>query len=361
MTNLHLPDFILHHLPWDESTHSFWPISSFTLRRNLSNRLFSFKLSDIESYQIFSLLKSILLKTKMFKDAHVIELKALTKEEKLYLFEHFFISDDQCGQSLHQAIIIDKTCQIIAGINFGDHLIIHAIDSQNHWHRTIELIYALEKELSQQLEFAYQPRFGYLTQKPSQCGIALTIKAYLHLPATLQSKDTKNSLLELENSDEFLKISQMKALEEDNEPLTFFGDLVILENRYNLGISEDQILRSVYAIANKLINQESFLRAEIKRKEDGEFKDLISRSFGILKHSYQMPTKDALSALSYIKLGIDLGWITGISDDIINKIYFKSRKSHLLSNENSDLAQDALLHKRASFIHDELKNARLIF
>lgn len=360
MKTPHLPEFLLHHLPWDESSQTLWPISTFTLKRNLSSRCFPEKLSEMESLQVKNLLISSLLNTRVFQDGVVIELETLSNEEKQYLFEHFFFSEDVSDQGLHQAVIISKDCQIIATINIGEHLHLHAIDSQGSWHATVEKLYETEQKLSESLEFAFSPRFGYLTVKPHKCGIALSIKAYLHLPILLQPPKKESPIFELEGLDEYLKISQMISLEEENPEQAFYGDLVILENHYNLGVSEDQMLRSLYATANRLINEEATLRSEIKNQEAGDFKDLVSRAFGILKHSYQMPTKDAISALSFVKLGVDLGWIKGLRDDQVNKIFFKSRRAHLLSKEEQpSVTPEDFLHKRAAFIHNEIKNATL--
>ncbi len=359
MKSPHLPDFLLKHLPWSENSHTLWPISAFTLKRNLSSRAFPSKLNDIEALQVKNLLTSALLNTKVFEDGHVIDLKELENEEKQYLFEHFFFADETADETFHQALVISKDCQMIAGINLGDHLSLHAIDSKGDWHATVEKVYSIEHTLSESIEFAYSQRFGYLTPKPSKCGIALSIKAYLHLPVLLQSSNEEHNIFEIEKLDEYLKVSQMVSLDEEDSEGAFYGDLVILENHYSLGVSEDQMLRSLYSSANRLINQESTLRSEVKSKEAGEFKDLVSRSFGILKHSYQMPTKDAISALSFVKLGVDLGWIKGVTDDQINKIFFKSRRAHLLSKEEEQFSKEDLLHKRASFIHEEIKDAKL--
>ena len=51
--------------------------------------------------------------------------------------------------------------------------------------------------------------------------------------------------------------------------------------------------------------------------------DRISRCLGILATSRVMKINESMNYLSKIKLGIRLGWITGISDEEINRIMIK--------------------------------------
>ena len=120
----------------------------------------------------------------------------------------------------------------------------------------------------------------------------------------------------------------------------FLGDIVVLHNRYAQGLSEETILHSLQTTAAKLITAEKTLRESLKAEKNLELQDLIGRAYGLLIHSCQLSTKEALEALSLLKLGFDLNWIEGINDHTLNSFLFHNGRAHIarLSKEkNLDL------------------------
>jgi protein arginine kinase len=138
------------------------------------------------------------------------------------------------------------------------------------------------------------------------------------------------------------------------------GDFLILQNRYTLGVTEEGLIHALQNTAMKLSTAEKNLRIHLKESGNTEIKDLVSRAYGLLIHSYQLQTKEALNALSLIKLGLDLGWISGISSQTLNTLFFKCRRAHLahLLNEKNLDTHD-MPHKRAEFIHKALQGMTL--
>ncbi len=353
-----LPEKILSHLPWDKNSSSLWPLSSFTLRRNISGWNFPSKLSKDSSKQIFDLVSSSLKKMDLFSEALVIDLSKATQEERIYVFEHFFLADDMSLCDIYQALIISPDCTAIVGVNLSDHLIIHCIDSKNTWHETLAMCFEIEKHLSKDLEFSFSKKYGYLLNKPSHTGLGLFVKAYLHLPLLIEKENTDLSNL---NEDSLIKLSAITPHNAEEQSSIFHGDLLVLEANVQLGVFKEQVLKTIYKEANRLVDLESSLRIDLKSQTPSLIKDKISRAYGLLKHGYQIPTSDALESLSYLKLGIDLGFVEGIEDYQINDMFFVSRRSHLLSKETSFLSQDELSQKRAQFFHEKIQNANLRF
>jgi len=142
----------------------------------------------------------------------------------------------------------------------------------------------------------------------------------------------------------------------------FEGDFLLLKNSYTLGTSEESILADLHTTATGLILAEKNKREDYKKQSPSALKDDISRAYGLLKHSYQLEIKEALDALSLIKLGIDLGWVEGVSDGEINEIFFRCRRAHILqSDEKIALNKKELAHARAELLHEKLQRANLNF
>ena len=108
-----------------------------------------------------------------------------------------------------------------------------------------------------------------------------------------------------------------------------FGDIVILSNRETLGVSEDEILHEMHTSASKLMVEEKRLRDHVKNSPPIEIVDKAYRNFSLLQNAKLLETEETISALSMIKLSLDLGWISGVCDTDINALYFSVRRAAL--------------------------------
>ena len=212
----------------------------------------------------------------------------------------------------------------------------------------------IETAISKEVEYAFSSKFGYLTADPMHCGTALKVHVYLHLPALVHLNQLDNALTK-EKEEGVVASSMVGNINQ------LVGDIIVLENYYTLGVTEDTILRILHITAMKLIGAEKTLRMHIKEKKSPEIMDHVARSYGLLRHSYQLGTKEALDALSFIKLGIDLGWVDGVTEAKANELFFMSRRAHLATALNEkQFDQPELAQKRAHFLHKELANMKLL-
>lgn len=347
-------------IPWNQESSSLWPVSTFTIKRNLAFCPFPRKQSALSALHIKESIMQALSKLASMKDSIFLDYSQLSPAQREFVCEHFFFPEGVMEDQPHQGFIIDPSGTLLIGINFSDHLILHKIDYSCRWYDSWNSLHELENSLNDELHFAFSPQFGYVTSDIGCCGLGTTLRAYLHLPAFLQAEHETNSSLFDEDSLCSIVHTPMQDLDTNESDELFEGDLLILQNKYHLGISEESLLRSLYATANHLMNTERSLRSEMKSGSFSDIKDLVSRSFGILLHSYQLHANEALAALSFLKLGIDLGWIEGLSDEQTNAIFFTCRRGHLLVKESTSLSQEELLHKRATYIHGALKDAKLV-
>ena len=62
-----------------------------------------------------------------------------------------------------------------------------------------------------------------------------------------------------------------------------------------------------------------------------------------------------------MKLGLSLDWVSGITDTKLNTLFFQCRRAHLLYalKEKQTTDPEAILHKRAEFLHKNMQGAIL--
>jgi protein arginine kinase len=351
-----LPQALLDHLPWEKETNPIWLSSSFTLHRNLSRYFFPPKLDEQQMQQIAAALKEPLLKSPLLKSPVLLKAEETSVIDKEYLYEHFLSVDGFQNTLAGQGFIVDDSGHFMAQLNVGDHLQLHLIDCEGSWEKTWNQLNQMETEIGSALDFAFSPKFGYLTSEPALCGTGLIVQAHLHLPALIHTRQLQEALLKQKEED--LAASGMGGAENE-----FIGDIVVISNAYTLGVNEENIIHSVESLAMKLMALEKTLRAHLQHENNAEIKDLVSRSFGLLLHSYQLQTKEALDALSLMKLAINLDWVAGMTEAQINALFFQCRRAHLLHllGEQQQSDPQEIARKRAEFLHKHMPGVTLKF
>jgi protein arginine kinase len=137
------------------------------------------------------------------------------------------------------------------------------------------------------------------------------------------------------------------------------GDLIVVQNNYSIGMSEEQILHAIQTAGSKLASAEKTMRKHLKDEQPSDFKDLVSKAFGLIVHAFQLETKETLDLLSVMKFGLSLGLISGVSDDTLNELFFKCRRGHLTHLFPELKENEAINHKRAEYLQKEVAGISL--
>lgn len=276
----------------------------------------------------------------------------MTPLEKEFLVEHFLSS-----QSLHQAhvgegFVIDNSGRFLTSINIRDHLSMTFLDCNGELENTWKQLVEVETALGQTLSYAFSQKFGFLNADAVNCGTGLRVAAFLQLSGLIHTNKIEEVLDKY--TDDGIAITGIHG-----SPTEIIGDILVVQNNYALGITEENIISTLRTCCTKLQAEEKTARKKMQSENSAEIKDRISRAYGILVHSYNIEAVEALNALSLIKLGVQFGWIKGISIKDINQLFFNCRRAHLLSQYATEIPQEELVHKRAEFIHQFLKGVEL--
>jgi|ERR1700722_2976638 len=345
-----LPSSLLSHTPWENETNPIWLATSYLLHRNLSQFNFPPKMEERQFEQTLSTLKNSLVKSSLLQETFLLKADEISVLDKEYLFEHFLCMEGFQNTLQGQGFVIDDSGSFLAKLNIQDHLQIQFIDNMGNWGKVWNKLSELETAIGSSLEFSFSPKFGYLTADPSLSGTGLLVQAFLHLPALIHTHQLEETLAK-QKEEEITASGIGGNLDE------IIGDLVVISNRYTLGMSEETILHAIHAMAMKLMAVEKTLRSHLQTEGNDEIKDQVSRSFGLLLHSYQLQTKEALGALSLMKLALHLGWIEGITDAKLNTLFFQCRRAHLLHllKEQQTTDSQEIARKRAEFLHKNMQ------
>lgn len=348
-----LPVLFTQKKPWDSNDNSIWLASTLTLYRNIDKFKFPLKLDYDRRKQVISLLSKEFLNCSLLDNPSIMHSEQITPLQKEFLVEHFLSS-----QSFHQAhsgeaFIFEESGEFLAALNMQDHLQLQLIDShgelESAWNRLIQI----ETKIGKAVNYSFSSKYGFLTANPNLCGTGLVISVFLQIPALIHTEAIDGVLEKI--ADDSLSVSGIQG-----NPSEIIGDLLVVQNNYTLGMTEENIISSLRSFTTKLLVEENSVRARICNESSGDIKDRVSRAFAILIHSYQIETVEALNAISLLKLGVELGWITGITLTAINRLFLSCRRAHLLLQYGDQIKQEEISHKRAEFIHQMLKSVKLV-
>lgn len=333
---------------WQRNPHVYHIASSLVLARNLQAFYFPPKLDRHSQSKLFEFLKAEV--KRALPSAQIFEGQELRGEDKAWISEHFLLREGINHLQQAQGIAMDRSSKFLLRINDQDHLNFHVSQPGDNLQSAFEKVFRIERSLGKKMEWAFSERYGFLTTRPEQCGSALVCSSLLHIPLTLEE-----GAFRIESKLKLTSIDHQRAPKEQSDSF-FPGGFVWIENRQTLGISEEEILSSLTQQNTKLLGRERRLREEKRQNLDDATKNQISRSFGLMKHSWTLGSKELLEAIAMLKLGLDLGVVTGCTQKNLNQILLASGRGAL---EAQSPGEESLEHRRGAFVQKILKRLRL--
>ncbi len=321
--------------------------SRIRLARNLSAYPFPEKAALEQKYEILKSVEDACRTVAGFDDAFYVSLEELSDQERKLLWERHLISQEHTFEPQGKGLIVSADEKISMMINEEDHIRLQYLSSGFSLLKSWAIVTALDDELSKRLTFAFLPDLGYLTSCPTNVGTALRASCMLHLPALVLTKRI-NKVLEL-----LAKLS-FTARGLFGEGTQALGNFFQVSNQVTLGLSEEDLIENLSGVINQVKDQEEQARETMVKRYKFTVEDNVWRSLGILKNARIITTREALSHLSMLYLGIDLGIIKGINRDILNNLFIIIQPAHLQYMEHKTLKEETRDYLRASLLRKDL-------
>jgi len=331
--------------PWEKHSHNVWLATSLSLSRNLQKYKFPAKLDKAREQQILTLIFESLSKCSELSHPELFLSEDVTPLQKEFLFEHFLVTNGFYQAHGGEGFVIDDSAEFLAVLNLNDHVQLNLLDTQQEIEKSWNKLAKIESHMSKTLDFAFHPRFGFLTADPRRAGTALTINLYLHIPAVIHTGELAE-LLEREKEEE------VEAVGLQGKTTEMIGDILVARNTCTIGLTEEYILTTMRMWATRAVVAEISIRKKLMENNNESIKNKVARALGLLTHSYQLEAIEALNALSLVKLGIEIGWIVPRENLNMNQILFNCRRAHLINLFEEKVDIPDLPRKRAEYLHE---------
>ena len=192
------------------------------------------------------------------------------------------------------------------------------------------------------MEYGYSERFGYLTACPTNVGTGMRASVMMQLPALVMSGRMEGIVSALSK----LGVTVRGIYGEGSKAL---GNIFQISNQVTLGVSEEEILQKMKQVVLEVAEKEREASKLLYEKNKFKLEDRVMRSLGILKNAVILTSGEAMSLLSDIRLGINIGIIKDISLDNLLEIMYAVFPATIAKNYNIQAVDERDL-KRAEIV-----------
>lgn len=290
------------------------------LARNIKGFPFVTKNTKEDAIKIIGIMENAI--SNLGYGLKLIKLKDLDDITKISLIEKHLISPEFAyNKSETGAIAINDDENICIMINEEDHLRIQVLSSGLELENSLNLAIEIDKKLEELVPYSFNSKYGYLTSCPTNVGTGLRASIMVHLPALSKTRNIRKVLETINSFD-------MNIRGVYGEGSSVSGDIYQISNKQSLGISEEEIIKNLKIITDKVIEQEKLARKILSKKQI-ELEDEVYRAYGILINSRKLSSEECNNLLSDVKLGTDMGIIKEMNDLKVRKLEVYTKPANL--------------------------------
>ena len=298
-----------------------------------------------------ALLHEILDKTQTLprlQGALRLTLDDLEVLERQFLGERQLVSRDLVESPQERGVVVATDESVSFMVNEEDHLRVQAIRGGLALDEAFHAAGALDDDLDERLDLAFSERFGFLTSCPTNTGTGMRASVLIHLPGVVLAK-------ELDRVFESLRAQEIAIRGFYGEGSAAMGNFFQISNAVTLGVREGEILEKLDRTVREMTAWEERARQGLLARARSLLEDKIWRSYGILRFARVLSSKEVLSHVSLLRLGVGLG-VLELPLHVLNEIVITSQPAHvaLRAQVDSPTDRDA---RRAAMVREKLQQS----
>lgn len=353
-TNMKLTDLTGHAGEWLRGTGPMSDIvisSRIRLARNVMGYPFLTKCSRAERQSLEHRVRDVILASGVAPQTFYVDLDTAPQVDRDLLVERHLISKPHASADGSRGVAVGESETLAIMVNEEDHLRIQVLRSGLQLEEAWDQINQIDDKLESKLDWAFHPRFGYLTACPTNVGTGIRVSVMLHLPALKLTG-------EIEKVFRAAKEMRLAVRGLYGEGTEATGDFYQISNQTTLGKSEEEIISDFkHLVIPKIIDYEHHARRTLLNDRTVALDDKVQRAVGILRHARLMSSDETLSLLSHLRMGINLGRVKDVDIKTVNELFLMTQPAHLQKLLGRKMDGDVRRAARADFIRKRLGGA----
>jgi protein arginine kinase len=278
----------------------------------------------------------------------LLKMEELQPLQKRVLMEKHLISPHLVEDATNGACLLLENEEISIMVNEEDHIRIQCLFPGFQLTEALQVANEVDDLVEEQVNYAFDEQFGYLTSCPTNVGTGLRASVMMHLPGLILTQQM-NRIIPAINQ---LGLVVRGIYGEGSEAL---GNIFQISNQITLGKSEEDIVEDLKSVVRQLISQERSAREALAKTLNIQLEDRVFRSYGVLTNSRVLESKEAARCLSDVRLGIDMGYIKNVSKTILNELMIMTQPGFLQQYAGGQLRANERDIRRATLIRERLQ------
>lgn len=292
------------------------------MARNLSGFVFPGSIKSDDAERVESLIFDAFNQSPERERYQMVRMSALDPLGKRILSERGIVAPES-GNEPWRGIVIRSDGMLSATVNMTDHLKLSCFTAGLELRKALAEVNAAERELAGRLQFSATRDFGYLTARLSDVGSGMKVSALLCLPGLCASGLIERAVREYLGNGFAV---QGYYGQSGDRSMGFLYRLSLTSA--SGGDQETQLVR-VEQGAAKLAELERKTRKELFAQRPTQVEDTVYRAIVTAKYARFIPFSEAVDLLGNIRLGTDLGLITGIGHVDLTALLYRVQNAHL--------------------------------
>lgn len=317
------------------------------LARNLITFPFLGRANEKQKKEIEALIREKMKASDITKGLHYVRLSEISPVDRLFLMERRLISKEHAGGEGERGVAFGHSETVSVMVNEEDHLRIQVMRPGLELREAWSTIDAIDNALEKELDYAFSPRFGYLTACPTNVGTGMRASVMLHLPALGLTHHIEKV---------FSAVGKLGLVVRGlyGEGTQVLGDLYQISNQFTLGKAEVEILEIMESVVPRIVSYERMARKALITENKEQLEDRVWRSYGMLKVARMLSSEEALHLLSQVRMGVNLGLINNVPVETLNELFILTLPAHLQKLEGKELETNQRNIIRASLVRRRL-------
>jgi protein arginine kinase len=343
-------DIIAHPAAWLDASGEENEIvlsSRVRIARNLHGHRFTHNCDNAELGAILRKSLDAAREARAFAHSRYVPMGEISTLDRQLLAERHLVSREFIGQSAARGLLFTADESVSLMINEEDHLRLQGFAAGFDVGTAFRRANDVDDQIAPGLDIAFNDRLGFLTACPTNLGTGMRVSVLIHLPGLVHSKEIHKLLESLRK----LNHSIRGFFGEGSEVM---GNFFQLSNCAALGTPEEVLVKNLREMVVKVIAYERRSREMLFRKARSLLEDKVWRAYGLLRYARSVNTKEALSLISAVRLGVGAGLVTDVPVQALNELLVYIQPAHL--QKRKDAAMDA--HERdmarAEYIREAL-------
>ena len=322
--------------------------SRIRLARNLAGNPFLTRCTRHQRQAVEHKVRDTILGAQIAPKTLYLDLEAASDLDRQFLVERHLISKPHASAEGARGVAIGENETVSIMVNEEDHLRLQVLRSGLQLEEAWEEITRIDDQLESRLDWAFHPRFGYLTACPTNVGTGIRVSVMLHLPALKLTGEIEKVFRAAKD----MRLAVRGLYGEGTEAT---GDFYQISNQTTLGKTEDDIISEFRGVViPKIIDYEHHARKTLVNDKTVALDDKVCRALGVLRTARLMASEETLQLLSHLRMGVNLNRIKDLDIRTINELFLLTQPAHLQKMQGKKLEGDVRRAARADYIRHRL-------